>query len=106
LSGGPGVGKDTQCNKLANEFNFCHIPTGELLRKEVTRNGSRYAKFIQDSMIIGFNVPARLMINLLTAAAEGFQWILNGFPRSFEQLSTFEQLVVSSIFYNDFVLML
>ncbi|CZS92375.1 uncharacterized protein RAG0_02787 [Rhynchosporium agropyri] len=91
--GGPGVGKDTQCNKLANEFKFCHIPTGELLRNEVTRSGSRYAKFIQDSMKIGFNVPAKLMISLLTAAAEGFQWILNGFPRSFEQLSTFEQLV-------------
>lgn len=106
LSGGPGVGKDTQCNRLIEEFKFCHIPTGELLREEVKRPDSRYSKFIEESMDLGFNVPAELMISLLIAVAKGDKWILNGFPRSLDQLLIFEQLVISTVlcgFYGNFL---
>lgn len=94
LSGGPGVGKDTLCTKLAKELGFCHIPTGDLLRQEINRTGSRYSRFIQESVEIGFAVPAKLMINLLTAAANGLNWLVNGFPRSLDQLLSFEQQVM------------
>ncbi|OBT63580.1 hypothetical protein VE03_07020 [Pseudogymnoascus sp. 23342-1-I1] len=92
--GGPGVGKDTQCNRLADKFGFCHIPTGGLLREEIKqRPDSRHTKFLEASIALGFNVPAELMISLITAAAKGRELILNGFPRNFDQLLTFEQLV-------------
>lgn len=104
--GGPGVGKDTQCAKLAKAFDFCHISTGDLLRKEIERIGSLYSHFIQKSIDIGFTVPAELMISLLTAVAKGFKWFVNGFPRSFDQLVTFEQRVIFVIFNDDFLLTL
>ncbi|KAH8591890.1 adenylate kinase-domain-containing protein [Bisporella sp. PMI_857] len=97
VTGGPGAGKDTMCTKLAEEHGFCHIPTGDLLRKEIGRTGSRYSKFIQQSIDIGFAVPAKLMISLLTAAAKGRKWLLNGFPRSFDQLFSFEQRVIFEV---------
>lgn len=102
LLGGPGVGKDTQCTNLAEALDFCHIPTGELLRKEIERRGSRYSNFIQKSIDIGFTVPAELMISLLTTVAKGPKWLVNGIPRIFDQLVTFEQRVISAIFNDDF----
>lgn len=99
------MGKDTQCTKLAEELNFCHIPTGDLLRKEINR-GSRYSEFIQKSINIGFAVPAELMTSLLIAAAKGLKLLVNGFPRSSDQLSTFEQRVSLPLFTCDSLLTL
>ena len=92
------MGKGTLCKKLAEVLGFCHIPTGELLRREVDR-GSRYSKFIQDSIDNSFVVPADLMIRLILAEAKGHKLLfLDGFPRSFDQLSIFEQLVIYPTF--------
>jgi adenylate kinase family enzyme len=33
--GGPGSGKGTQCQRLKQDFNFCHISVGELMRNEI-----------------------------------------------------------------------
>lgn len=33
--GGPGAGKGTLCEKIAEKYNFLHISSGELLRQEV-----------------------------------------------------------------------
>ncbi|KAH8593812.1 P-loop containing nucleoside triphosphate hydrolase protein [Bisporella sp. PMI_857] len=96
VTGGPGVGKDTQCSRLAKALSFYHVPTGDLLRKEVKRTGSRYSEFIQASMDASFAVPADLMIRLILAEAKGQKWIVNGFPRNFDQLFTFEQQVCRS----------
>lgn len=43
--GGPASGKGTQCEKLVEEFGYCHISTGDLFRDEVkkVRNRCRYA---------------------------------------------------------------
>ncbi len=106
LPGGPGVGKDTQFAKLAEALDFCHIPTGDLIRKEIERIGSRYSNFIQKSIDIGFTVPAELMISLLILAAKGLKWLVNGFPRSFDQLVTFEQRVISAIINDELLLTL
>jgi adenylate kinase family enzyme len=33
--GGPGTGKGTQCTRIAKEFNYSHLSTGDILRAEV-----------------------------------------------------------------------
>ncbi|CAM9763784.1 unnamed protein product, partial [Laminaria digitata] len=32
--GGPGSGKGTHCAKIASEFDYTHLSTGDLLREE------------------------------------------------------------------------
>ena len=33
--GPPGVGKNTQCDKLVEKYDFIHLCTGDLLRAEI-----------------------------------------------------------------------
>ena len=37
--GGPGSGKGTQCKKMADNYGFGHVSTGELLRNEEEKGG-------------------------------------------------------------------
>ena len=41
LSGGPGSGKGTQCDRIVGKFGFTHLSSGELLRGEVLSGSPR-----------------------------------------------------------------
>ena len=56
LSGGPGSGKGTQCEKIVEKFGFTHLSTGDLLRVEVEKDTER-AKMINEMMKEGKLVP-------------------------------------------------
>lgn len=43
--GGPGAGKGTQCAKIVEEFGWCHLSAGDLLREE-RKSGSADADLI------------------------------------------------------------
>ena len=43
--GGPGAGKGTQCAKIVEEFGWCHLSAGDLLREE-RKTGSADADLI------------------------------------------------------------
>lgn len=99
LIGGPGVGKGTQGARAAEEFNFAHISLGDLLRKERGEPGSLFGDFIDESMKNSIIVPALLSMMLLkgsieAALAEGKAGVLlDGFPRSVQQATAFEEEV-------------
>jgi UMP-CMP kinase len=42
LSGGPGSGKGTQCQKIVETFGFKHLSAGELLRREIESNSEHW----------------------------------------------------------------
>ena len=37
VTGGPGSGKGTQCEKIVSTFNFTHLSSGDLLRAKVRK---------------------------------------------------------------------
>ena len=37
VTGAPGCGKGTQCEKLVEEFGYTHISTGDLIRSEINK---------------------------------------------------------------------
>lgn len=37
VTGAPGSGKGTQCEKLVEEFGYTHISTGDLIRSEIKK---------------------------------------------------------------------
>lgn len=97
--GGPGVGKGTQCALAAKEFNFQHVSVGDLLRTEQSSPGSIFRDFISESIRKSVTVPAMLTMMLLerelkSAQAQGnARILLDGFPRSTEQLKAFEEQI-------------
>jgi UMP-CMP kinase family protein len=62
--GGPGCGKGTQCAKLVQNYGFCHLSTGDLLREE-KESGSDMAALINKYMMDGKLVPGEITIQLL-----------------------------------------
>jgi len=111
--GGPGAGKGTQCASLVQDFDFCHLSAGDLLRTEQRREGSQYGELIQNCIREGIIVPMEVTIKLLENAmharleekistagwAEGQGlFLIDGFPRKMDQALKFEEDVcVSSL---------
>jgi len=111
--GGPGAGKGTQCGRLVEDFGFCHLSAGDLLRAEQNREGSEYGQLIQncikEGLIVPMEVTVKLLENAMTAALQekrsGDGWtngkgrfLIDGFPRKMDQALKFEEEVcVSSL---------
>jgi len=49
ITGGPGSGKGTQCDKIVAKYGFTHLSTGDLLREEVA-SGSALGKQLTATM--------------------------------------------------------
>ena len=83
VQGGPGVGKGTNCSKLAAEFGLVHLSAGDLLRTEKNKEGSAEGELIKKCLEAGTLVPAEVTIKLLMKAMEekvGSSFLLDGFP--------------------------
>ena len=99
IMGGPGSGKGTQCEKLVGRFDMTHLSAGELLRREVA-SGSDEGKSIAATIADGRIVQSATTVGLLQAAmreSEG-PFLIDGFPRSLENLRAYERAVGSCAF--------
>ncbi|KAI1736927.1 uridylate kinase [Xylaria scruposa] len=113
--GGPGAGKGTQCERLVAAYGFTHLSAGDLLRAEQNRAGSQYGELIKDYIKNGLIVPMEVTIALLenamrdamTAAAAANKstsprltgkFLIDGFPRKFDQAVKFEEAVCPARF--------
>ncbi|KAF4895138.1 Uridylate kinase [Colletotrichum fructicola] len=96
--GGPGVGKGTQCTRVAKDFDFQHVSVGDLLRQEQDSPGSLFGDFIRESIRNSVIVPPSLTMLLLKERIQSIQSmgkgvLIDGFPRSVSQAVAFEQEV-------------
>lgn len=88
ILGAPGVGKGTQAKRLAKQYEWAHISTGDMLR-EAVRQGTTLGERVKSIMESGELVPDDVMTELVTdrlreeGCASGF--ILDGFPRTVRQ---------------------
>lgn len=92
--GGPGVGKGTQCARIAKEFGYTHLSAGDLLRAEVLR-GSAHGALISSSIEAGKLVPENITLDLLrgavaAAAPRCRRFLIDGFPRDVGQAKAVE----------------
>ncbi|KAI1200583.1 uridylate kinase [Nemania serpens] len=121
--GGPGAGKGTQCARLVAAYGFTHLSAGDLLRAEQNRAGSQYGALIKDYITNGLIVPMEVTIALLenamrdamsastststsatsttsttsTTTPRG-KFLIDGFPRKFDQAVKFEEAVCPARF--------
>jgi len=109
--GGPGAGKGTQCGRLVEDFDFCHLSAGDLLRAEQNREGSQYGELIKTCIREGTIVPMEVTIKLLENAmgsamkqrtyGDGWangrgRFLIDGFPRKMDQALEFDKTVCLS----------
>lgn len=97
--GGPGVGKSTQCSRLARESDIVHFSVGDLLRMVPP---SPLRDLIDSKMCRGELVPDDVILpslqNQINAKmCEGKQrFLVDGFPRNLGQAVMFEQKTVKT----------
>lgn len=90
LIGPPGVGKGTQAKLLCRDLDVPHVSTGDILRSSV-QQGTALGRSARGFMEQGQLVPDELMGKLIEQrlaerdADAGF--VLDGFPRTVEQVA-------------------
>jgi adenylate kinase len=96
ILGPQGSGKGTQAKRIASEYGFPHIATGEILRGAVAE-GTELGLRVQPILEAGELVPDELMIELIRDrldepdAIEGF--VLDGFPRTLVQAEALDGML-------------
>lgn len=94
VMGGPGSGKGTQCEKLVQEFGMVHLSAGDLLRAEVrsgSEEGRKIARVIEEGKIVTSATTVGLLRNAMAGSKGPF--LIDGFPRSLENLEAFEEAI-------------
>ena len=110
LMGPPGVGKGTQAAQMQELLGVPHVSTGNILRAAIRQAGSALGNEARRFVESGQLVPDRLMGDLIAErlgrqdTAKGF--ILDGFPRTLDQVSILDGVLRRLGMELDKVLML
>jgi adenylate kinase len=88
LFGPPGSGKGTQSVKIAEKYNFAHISTGDIFRRNIKEKTPLGLK-VQSIIEKGELVPDELLIEILEDCLNSFTgidgFVFDGFPRTTQQ---------------------
>jgi adenylate kinase len=99
MLGRPGSGKGTQASRVSDVLDVLHISTGDILRDTIDRDGPigrRCASYVAAGRLVPTLLIAHLVRDALTesgAIDDGF--VLDGFPRTCDQLRMLDQLLGS-----------
>jgi adenylate kinase len=97
--GAPGSGKTTNANLIAQKHQtIAHYSAGEMLRAEVAK-GTELGERIDNIISKGEIVPIELINNTIATTIEeesATTIIVDGFPRSIEQMEAFDTLLKNS----------
>ena len=95
LLGAPGAGKGTQATRISDKYNWPHISTGDILRKNIKEN-TELGKEAKSYIDAGLLVPDEVVINIvkdrLAQADCKNGYILDGFPRTVAQAEALDKV--------------
>lgn len=98
LLGPPGSGKGTQSGKILNDFCYCQLSTGDLLREHVAKKTPQGLK-AKEAMDKGQLVSDEIVNSILLSAIRSPQCsrgiIFDGYPRNSEQAEALNTLLQS-----------
>lgn len=88
--GGPGVGKATQCKRLAEDLDIVHVSVGDLLRAKAASSegqGLSITEIMRKGGLVSPEEVQKILCNFLAERVrEGkTRFLVDGFPRSVEQ---------------------
>ena len=96
LLGGPGVGKGTQAQRLAEKYNVPHISTGDILRQSVkdeTEMGLMAKSYMDKGQLVPDDVVIGIVRDRLAQPDTEAGFIFDGFPRTVPQAQALDNLI-------------
>ena len=99
LFGPPGAGKGTQAKLLVEKYNFHHVSTGDLLRKEIAKGSELGLKakelidagnFVDDAIVVG------MIENEIASNPDAAAFLFDGFPRTVAQAETLDAMLAKN----------
>ena len=97
--GPPGVGKNTQCDKIVEIYNFIHLGAGDLQRQEI-KKGTENGKLVESIMAEGKYVPVKITCGLLKQAMDSLGkskiFLIDGYPRNQDNMDGWKEIFGSN----------
>jgi len=87
MIGGPGSGKGTQCSKIVEKWNFCHLSSGSLLRqvaRENTKAGIDLCEKMKKGKLVDDDTITSIILEKIQKSDSEII-LLDGFPRNISQ---------------------
>ena len=88
LFGPPGAGKGTQAKLMVEKYNFHHVSTGDLLRKEIaaeTELGKIAKQLIDNGNFVDDSIVVEMIKNEIANNPGVTGFLFDGFPRTVAQ---------------------
>lgn len=92
MIGPPFSGKGTQCKLISNKLGIKHVSTGEIIRKEIenkTEYGMKVATFEKEGSLVPDFLIKELLKKIIETNLTEDAIIIDGFPRSMDQVDFF-----------------
>lgn len=96
LMGPPGSGKGTQGTRLAGRLGRPHISTGDIFRANVgqgTALGRQAQRFLDAGEYVPDHVTNQMLRNRLAEPDAGQGFVLDGYPRTLDQVQTLDAVL-------------
>ena len=96
IMGAPGAGKGTQAALIKEEYNIAHISTGDMFRKAImdkTPMGVVAATYIDKGNLVPDDVTIALVRERLQERDCNNGFLLDGFPRTYEQAVALDKIL-------------
>lgn len=106
LLGPPGVGKATQCHKMKEEFGYCHIASGQLLRYHMstqTKLGQKARRFFVKGDLVPDYIINEIVKQELNNPECSKGVVFEGYPKNIQQAEFLDNALSSIGKKLDFV---
>lgn len=96
IIGAPGTGKGTMSARIVEEYNVCHVSTGDMLRDAVanqTAVGLKANEYMQSGQLVPDSVIHDIISEWLASADLGNGFLFDGYPRTAAQAEDLESIL-------------